>query len=218
MDLTRLHPFGSVKSINNYPTDDPEVNLTDEFLDALNVIKLTKDIFAVYQYNGGKSTLTKFEKLIPKLMKKFAQEHNLELYQSVEDGTTGNHNWPEALNAINYDFTKYVCKFFKWNKLIPTRGFVNVGSFGNERKIRSYNLQAEDIPTLDVWREQQIVIMNKQFRNNNEIPIWQKSIHTRNYDRNIFETNSKDCIVRGNPVPSISPVVEKWHSSEWFGL
>jgi hypothetical protein len=223
-------PLGSIKSVKNLPmpyeNSYQTADLKNMFTAEVNKQKMIVSLYKIHRQNGGRSTVDKFTVLIPKLMNAFMKSNNLNQYQSAADNATGNQDWTEALNAINYDFHKYVYKAFKWNVFVPSREYVEVGDYNNRKQVKAHEILAQDIPTLDVWREQQIVIMNKHFRNNNKIPVWRSSIHTRNYDRDDsangykydVDHSSRENFQRVYDMTDIHDTIDKWEDSSWFGL
>jgi len=148
-----------------------------------------------------------FQDKVPKWMEEYATETNI--YKYVEDPIgpfTSDYNWLykyyiEALSKFNREFFKKYYYFVKrvdpyeltgltgepdWN---PYKARMTVGSkneFENTMARRSYMDMVyfpEKWGEIDVWKDQDVIRYNKNFRYNNELPVWNSPGAKRWYDR-----------------------------------
>lgn len=220
-------PLSSFKSVRNLPNkpDFTNVNIIKLFLSKSNMNLMINNIYRTSRENGHRSSLDTFRLLVPKLAVIFNKENNLNEYEVAEYSATGQTNWVELLRTINNDFTKYCYKYLKWNIFVPTREWVEVGPADNRVQKKYHEMTAADVPTLDVWREQEVQRYNSLFRNNNKIPFWQYTMHNRHYDRNnegLTHNNadraSLETPVYGYDMKNINKALDKWTSTGWYGM
>jgi len=181
----KYKPLGSVKSAFNKEHNNTftNVDIKSLFLSEPNIKMISCKIYKKNRHDGGRSDYYKILELTRYLLPSFLNKYNIYEFESVEDVSTGNINWAGILRVINNLFTKYVMLYFKGNNFVPTREWAEVGAYG-ERKQKKFNeLTAEDMNTIDLWQEQEVQVFNGSYRNNNEIPFWQKTMHNRHYDR-----------------------------------
>jgi hypothetical protein len=225
-DVDNYHPLGSRKSVANVPNKPSyvEVDMDAVFASSGNMLMMSRNVYRVHRNNGGRSKLSKFQQLVPALALKFRKRNNLREYQSVEREATGFDNHVDLLKSINTEFMKFCYNSLRWNALVPSRAWGEVGPT-DDRKMKKYSeMTAADIPTIDVWQEQETSIMNKQFRNNNKIPFWQTSMHTRHFDRgndglkHTPDRASLDNPSRGFKMDPIYDTLDKWTTDDWFGM
>jgi hypothetical protein len=81
-----------------------------------------------------------------------------------------------------------------------------------------------EIPTIDVWAEQDISITNAAYRDHNKIPFYQRSMHNRHYDRNNdglqhADPNraSLDTPINAFDMEPIHDLIDRWTDKDWFG-
>lgn len=219
-----VQPLGSVKGVLNKPTNI-KINLLELFHSDDNTNLVSTSLYAIYRQNGGKCGRSKFRELIPLLMKKFSASNNLHGYETVEAQTTGVNNYVEALRAINKDFQKYCYKYFKWNIANPFNDEVEVGPSDKRTWKKPYELRPDDHMTLDLWREQFTQVLNRNFRDNNRIPVYRTSIHTRHFDRSnegLLENNpdraSLENPVRGYDMSQIEKGIFNYKDNSWWEI
>lgn len=223
----KYQPLGSVKSVRNLASepDFGNIDINALFMSSGNMTNLIHSLYKVARQNGSRSTIHKFKRLVPLLAKQWMRSNNLELYETVDQGTTSVTNWVEIIGAINNKFMSHCYQRLQWNTFVPTREWAEVGPRENRVQKRFHEITAADVGTLDVWRRQEIQISNSHFRNNNAIPFWQTSMHTRHYDRqneglahDDSNRASLDTPIYGYSMTNIESRLDKWHSSEWFGM
>lgn len=222
----KYKPLGSVKSILNKQSENTfdTVDIKKLFNSSSNISKMTLKLYEVYLQNGGKDIYDKFSNNIIYLSKTFSNENNLYNFKYVD--STNQNNWVEILKFINNKFTKYCYNWFKWNSFVPTRDVVEVGTYDNRKKKHFFELMADDIPTLNYWRKQEVYRVNNMFRYNNEIPFWQKTMNTRYYDKSNegFRNGDSDRASLENPVydrynmSNMNDLLDSWNKGDWFGI
>ena len=219
-----VQPLGSRKGVLNKPTN-VELDIKQVFLSAKNTNLLLTGLYDIYTQNGGKSPRSKFEELITLLQRQFVKENNLYAYNTVESQATGFNNYAEVLRTINNDFTKTVYKYFKWNLYNPFKDDIEVGPNDDRKKIKSAEIMPEDFGTLDVWREQFTQSLNRQYRNNNNIPVYEKGIHMRYYDRaneglrdNDPDRASLETPIYGYDMSNINRDTDNYKSEGWYSM
>jgi hypothetical protein len=219
-----VQPLGSRKGVLNKPTE-LTIDLNDLFLSASNSARLKHNLYTIYHQNGGKSTRAKFYQLVELLQMKFAKNNKLNEYITAEADVTGFNNYVEALKTINNDFHKMVYNYLQWNVYNPFKDDIEVGPSDDRRMKKSAEIMPEDFGTLDVWREQFSQVLNRQFRNNNRIPVYRASIHARHYDRSNegLQFNDPDRASLENPIygydmSRIKGAVCNYKSEDWFGF
>lgn len=225
-DSDKYHPLGSLKSVFNVPSEQDfvSVNMVRVFLCDRNMSLMSKSLHNIHLNNGGKSPIAKFNKLVPLLAKQFISTRDLSQYQSVEYESTGFNNHVDLLKSINSEFQKYCYSYLRWNAFVPTRAWTEVGPSDDRKQKRMSELTADDIPTIDIWQQQEISVMSKFFRDNNRIPIHQHRMHTRHYDRGNDglkaepDRASLDNFQRGFKMDSIYAGLDKWTNDGWFGM
>jgi hypothetical protein len=224
----RYQPLGSKKSVRNLENKEDFVNLDlfKVFLSGPNLEMLARSFHKIQRQNGGRGTLKKCRQLVQGRAGRFAKETRMNEASSVEYSATGYNNQLEILKYLNNRFLKEKCyNDVSWNALVPSRAWAEVGATGQRKKKQYSDLTAADIPTLDVWREQETQISNKMFRYGNKIPVWQTSMHTRHYDRGNDgfhqlepDRASLDVPVRPYAMGNIYDALDKWDTEAWFGL
>jgi hypothetical protein len=219
-----VQPLGTRKGVLNKPTK-LKINLEDLFLSDSNTRVLQIALYNIYKQNGGKSTAGKFKKLIVLLQQKFVNENKLCDYQTAEWQATGINNYVDALRTINNDFHKMVYTYFKWNMYNPYKDDIEVGPSDARETKKSAEIMPEDFGTLEVWREQFTQCLNRQFRDNNRIPVHRVGLHARHFDRGnegLRENNpdraSLETLVYGYDMSNIKRDICNYKDSEWFGV
>jgi hypothetical protein len=205
--------YGTVKGAKNTPTFDNSlrVDVAKLFFTKNNVNYLVNTMYLANKQNGGGyEVMNVFQKLVPRLMIKFARDNNLrELYNSyyADDDETSvcqlgldtyrdnlghvaissKRNWIEAFRGINNRFVDWADQYLKPNTYVPFRMDMTVGSLNefenNVRDVRGYNLLADDYKELNVWQQFDINVDRSKFRYGNTIPFWQRSMNIRHNDR-----------------------------------
>ncbi len=219
-----VQPLGSRKGVLNKPTE-LKIDLEELFLSESNAKLLHASLHIIYQQNGGKAGFAKFGKLVRLLQRKFARENTLRDYYTAEWQATGTNNYVDALKAINNDFHKLVYTYFKWNMYNPYHDNIEVGPNEDRTFKKSAEIMPEDFGTLEVWREQFTNVLNRQFRNNNQVPVHRVGLHARHFDRgneglreNDVDRASLETPIYAYDMSRIGDTVCNYKSDEWFGV
>jgi hypothetical protein len=219
-----VQPIGSRKGVLNKPTNIV-IDMKEVFLSIKNTKLLLYGLFDIYQQNGGKESLEKFETFITLLQRKFVADNDLEAYYTAEWQAIGFVNYVEALKAINNDFHKLTYRYFKWNRYNPFKDDIEVGPSDDRKSIKSAEIMPEDFGTLDLWREQFTQVLNRQFRGKNRIPVHQASIHTRHFDRGNEglrngnpDLASLETPIHGYDMSRIKKAPDSYKSESWYSM
>lgn len=221
-------PLGSFKSVKNKESKPTflEIDIEKVFKSDSNLKMMANSLHKVHRQNGGRSTIQKFLSLTPKLAESFSRRYDINKFEDVTYQATGHHNWSELLKTVNNEFMSFCYNKFRWNSLVPTREWAEVGATGERKQKRFYELTVEDIGTLDYWRKQETQRINKAFRHNNKIPVWQRSMHNRFYDKSNDGLHSNDpdraslenFVHGGYDMDRIHELIDKWTDQSWFGM
>lgn len=181
----------STKEKNNKPTTIYDKSTEDIFMSEENIKKLSKEVFLLHQSNGGKLHYLYFRRILPNYMHTWIN---------------GRRN-PVSNRINNIGITEYLNKLFiiKHDNLYTykTDNYINndqplidsnvyrvdttLGMTVDDNIVpirkKGKELMASDYQLIDVWKEQTTEVSSSDFRNGNKIPIWQRSMNIRNYDR-----------------------------------
>lgn len=222
----KYSPLGSVKSVRDLenPTTYVKMDMNKLFLQPSNCLMLARQLFATSKENGGRANLTRFIALVKELQPWYVKQHDLKNFIMNEDSETGQQDWVLSLQAINNQFLKHCYNQLQWNKYVPFREKTLVGPYDDRRLKELKELTAQDIPTVDVWAQQDINRTNKDFRSLNEIPPWQYTMNRRHYDRGNEGLHSKhpDRASLNTPVYGFDQTttfnaLDNWTRTGWFG-
>jgi hypothetical protein len=186
--------FGlSRKEIENQPTIIHRKDNVLSFMNLSNQRALTKKIYLLHKSNNGLLTYLHFKELVPFRMKSWIYQKDVNKYRQL---TAGAIDVLEYLNKVfisdNYDLYSIISRESKYTPLDSNvyRSTVNVSySIGDESqdililKKKANELLAEDYRNMDVWAEQTTEVTNKTHRYGNAIPVWQRTMNIRHYDR-----------------------------------
>jgi hypothetical protein len=209
----KYYPYSN-KNILNLPlkiVDEP--SNTKLFLSKKNIYYITSHIIGL-DLNGTHADLNT---RVPKLMIDWASRKKLNDFEYVYNDKT------EILNAINYEFLQDPSiKLLYKDRLNVYRSSV----LTHENIKKPYDkMTAEDYKNIDVWSETETLVKNKDSRYANRIPIWQKSMNTRHYDRDndglhhaSYERSSLDVFQRGYDMSNIYKGSEYYKNPEFLNL
>ena len=219
-----VQPLGTRKGVLNKPTE-LKIDIEELFIARANNNLLVHNLFTIYQQNGGKGTREKFAEVIRRLMNKFIYENDLRAYETAETQATGIVNYVSLLKTINNDFMSSTYKYFKWNSYNPFQDNVEVGEWENRVLKKSYDLTNEDHGSLDLWREQFVQVLGRNFRDNNRIPAHRIGIQSRHYDRsneglrfNNPDRSSLETPIHGYDMSQLHRGTDKYQSEEWYSM
>lgn len=174
-------------------------NVRQLFLSKSNIARLTKSIYNHHVNTGGKSTYNTFKQVIPKLAYEFSRSANMSM-PYITDKLI--NNYLQRLKMANSAFVKkykhmyrYVSKFDRHKPLLnPFRKKYAIGKSNEwENSVdikRGDLLTPSDIRHLDVYQPYDINTGNT-YRYINAIPMHEKSLYRRHYDKNPELTYSK---------------------------
>lgn len=179
----------SVKEINNRPTQICRKDELSMFMSKTNQINVTKQIYLLHKSNHGVLGYLHFKMNVPNRMYFWISNKNLNNDPNVD-------KFIDIVAFLNKMFIKdnsdlYEFKSAENDDLLDKNVYKSQAMFGlhlDDGSIISYskdyqNLTAEDIRNLDVWTPQTVEVSNINKRYKNEVPVWQKSMNTRNYSR-----------------------------------
>jgi len=158
------------------------VDLNELFTSSNNIQYMIDTLHLTYRENGGRANKAQFAPFVIRQAHIFAQK-DLNEYQTAEINATGYNNYVDALRAINADFTALCHKYFSWNEFNPFKATYEVGQQHCRVLKKGYEFNADDHGTLDVWHDQMTQILNRNFRDNNEVPNYRRHLNTRHYSR-----------------------------------
>jgi hypothetical protein len=222
-----FEPLGSVKSVLNYPSFPSFVNvdIVELFLSTPNMQLMSESLYKIHRQNGGTTTLHKMSALTPLLAQKFVKRNDIKQYIPVDIEATEQIDWVEILKTVNNNFAKFCYDYMSWNAFNPYRSWIECGPTEDRKQKRMQDLTAADIPTLDLWRTQEVQRINSAFRFNNSIPFWQYTMNTRFYDKSneglrndTADRASLDVPIYGYDMSEIHNLTDKWMKEEWFGI
>jgi hypothetical protein len=179
------------KNFNSTSVSNKELFLTKE-----NTHNVISSMYSIHTQHGFNSPVEDFQKNIPRMMRKWAVENNINSFEALGGDV---NNFIEVLDFINRLFIKQnyelVTMATPLDNHIPdikvTKypgvqiGNINEYEHTIERKDLK-DLMASDYNQIDVWRHQETNVWDGHYRNGNRIGIDQISRHKRNYDRGHF--------------------------------
>lgn len=174
------------KYINNVSTASCEKNIKINFMHISNQINLTKKVYLLYKANNGLIGYLHFKKIVPARMLAWISK-NKDITETIPNAI-------DMLSYINKLFLRQNHDIYSSTDIAAEnnifRSNFNVStSFPGRPGVamivekNGASLTADDIKNLDVWEECSTEINNDAMRYRNSVPIWQKSMNTRHYDR-----------------------------------
>jgi hypothetical protein len=185
-NLTNL----STKNYNNRPVNVNDITVFDTtnsklFLSRVNCKQLIINLHNKHTRNEGNICLKTFTRIVLDKMSQWSNSKNIDDYESLTP-----NQWEQTLNFINKQFIKEHEFLFQSVHVDINSADINVyktvrkvGLMNNSDKKQYKDMTPDDYKTLDVWSEQTSSVQNKQYRYGNKIPMWQKSMNNRHYDR-----------------------------------
>ena len=218
-------PILSRKYKNNVPYKLKLKSNYAQFMSIGNQLYLSKTIYLMHKNNHGLMKYLYFKEHVPYRMTSWAVQKNINKIQSL------NHQDMLNLNYINELFINDNKDMYTMNRglneyyHIPNNNVfklkVNVGHYatdsnnivGEQKKISE--LLASDMNGLDLWREDIRKVTRNDNRYGNSIPVWQRSMNIRHYDRSNEgyqagdpSAASKEMHVRGYNMEDIYNIAE----------
>jgi hypothetical protein len=207
-------PFATVTGVRNKASEPfVSVDLNKLFMSESNTRLL---------YNSLMKSRIQLSTGLPDLMTRFRDDHDLNQFDNVESQAVGYKQWVEVLRVINNQFLQYCHKFEVDPVGNPFRTGILVGDHDQRIQKKPSELLAQDIPTIDVWRQQEISISSKKFRDENRFHRARVAQHVRNYDYDNkgsgIHGESLEAAPRYYDQSEAHKLVGKWKKEEWFGL
>lgn len=144
------------------------------FTSTLNQIVLTKSIYQLHKKNGGVLQYTHFRTTLPEKIKEWAVKFD------VDDSEIYYYNKKFIKDHMSlYTFKTIDANVYRLN--MPLSNEKNNVLVTETKKYGE--MLAQDYNSIDVWEEVSTEVANIDSRYNNAIPVWQKSMNTRNYSR-----------------------------------
>lgn len=189
--------FLSRKEIINKPTAIIDREDRYVFMTTTNQLNITKQIYMLHKKSGGILDYLYFRSIIPTLMDRWITKtyipensYNMDTIDYLNKRFVKQH--PQLYTFKTCDPIEHVVD----NNVYKTR--LNLGECDDEFKTRVVSkshgeLLAHDYDSIDVWAEQSTEYTNNDMRYRNTVPLWQKSMNTRHYDKdNQGYRSSKD--------------------------
>ncbi len=180
----------SVKEANNRSIITYKKSNLFSFMDLSNQRLLTKKIYILHKSNNGFATYLYFKDIIPLRMKEWVTKVEVNKYNEL---VLGGSDVLEYLNkkfiTENYDlysenspdYMPFETNVYKSKISVSYPTMDN--SSGIIVKKRPDELLADDYKNIDVWGEQVENLTDKNYRYQNKIPFWQRTMNIRHYDR-----------------------------------
>jgi hypothetical protein len=115
--------------------------------------------------------------------------------------------------------------YFNWEDFNPFQDYIEVGAHGKRSMKKMSELTPDDHLTLDLWREQSTHVSNKNFRDNNKIPVYRTSLHTRHFDKNNegfrdrdADRSSLETPIYGYDMTEIYKGLDNYKSESWYSM
>lgn len=185
-DVKPLHMPGycpiSVKELKNKPEpNDYPVTNREMFLSPKNIYNMIYYIMSLNVKHRTKTNLPELQQKIPSYMVKWANEQDIDDFECLHD------NILLTLDFLNKKFLiNYSCLYDRAdsNSLNVFQITGKVTDKCNRQSNKKYDeMLASDYHTLDLWQPFEEFTYDKRNRYCNKIPVWQKSMQIREYDR-----------------------------------
>ncbi len=183
-------PYLSIKEANNQPTIIYRKSNLFSFMNLANQRLLTKKVYFLHKSNNGKNTYLYFKSIVPRRMKEWANEKNINTYSEIVLGES------DVLDYLNKKFISdnhnlYSCFDQNYRPLesnsYKSKVTLTFSSLDGDQHAAiekdPRELLAHDYGNLDVWAKQTTEITASQQRQWNKIPFWQRTMNNRHYDR-----------------------------------
>src|SRR6185369_1926872 len=176
------------EDINNIILNE-QGSLHNRFMNVNNQLEVIKIIYRSHQNNGGKQPYSYFRSIIPTKMKSWIPQFLIKYinlsYADIE--------YAGDLYFINKQFIKDHHSLYKTRNVqidsnvykLDTSLFTYDEDTGNliEEVKQLKDLTAADYGLIDVWEKQTTEVSARNMRYGNAIPVWQRSMNIRHYDR-----------------------------------
>lgn len=169
----------TIKQKNNQPTFIQCKSNRILFLSECNQNKLIKEIYNINKSNGGREGYLYFKINVPILMENWSN-NELNLIKNIGNEQISSN----VIDFLNQIFIKKVLEITDTYKN-PKKSYIDVEyHYGDGFRQKKYeNMTVEDLKNIDLPKPDSTYINSSIYRQNNEIPLWQRSVNTRHYDR-----------------------------------
>lgn len=168
----------SIKEQNNKPNINvfDEMTNADIFLSKKNIDHVVYTVMKLNEANKNNNNMDNI-KQIPNYMLNWSNRENINDFEYVYDDIL------LVLQFLNNKFLNDNSFLFDMvsNNIFKVKDTVLEN--GNKTKKKYNEMTADDYKTLDVWQEQNVFVYNNINRYKNTIPIWQKSMNVRHFER-----------------------------------
>lgn len=221
-----VQPLGSVKGVLNKPSHVTQ-DLNVLFASKQNLCRMHKKLYAEYcRDTNAAKTEAEFAKFFLGEVELFKKRGDLNCYTTAEFQATGFNNINLALEQINADLAAECRKHFPYQTHNPFKANYEVGSLEEKVLKKGFDLTHTDMQTLDMWRASVTNTVNRVYRDNNQIPVYRRSLHMRHIDRSNegLRANNPDRASVENFVPQrynmdkIKRTHMNYKDETWFGL
>lgn len=177
----------SKKEINNAATNIFGKPFKIVFMSINNQIYVTKNIYLLHKNNSGTLDYLYFRSIVPHRMSNWIENYS--------GPTESNENIVDFLNKI---FIRKCSDLFEYQTTQNIdvsaldsnvyRAELTLGTCDGDDNIvtttKKYNnLMAADYQNIDVWAEQTTEVSFDRNKYRNQVPVWQKSMNKRFYDK-----------------------------------
>jgi len=179
----------SKKELMNKATIIYEKNIYDQFLTNNNLTVLAKSIYLLHKSNHGLLGYLYFKTVLPNKMYNWIYSVKIPMQSNTMD----------MITYLNKLFIKHSNELYDYKSnenvdlLVDTNVYrsevtLGIGSLEDDSNIqitsKKYkDLLASDYGQIDVWAEQSVEVTPTNNRRDNRIPVWQRSMQKRHYDR-----------------------------------
>jgi hypothetical protein len=193
--------FLSHKDKMNVATPIIEKCSSDLFMTMSNQILLSKRIYQLHRNNHGILGYLYFKKIVPIKMQQWITTFNIPKKSTSTD----------ILYFLNEIFIKKSQNLYEFKTRDNIKPVIDTNVYKSQISLSRCNnnsdsdndndnddnandkivtvtkmsneLLASDYGLIDVWKDQSVIATSSNFRYNNEIPFWQKTMNIRHYDR-----------------------------------
>jgi hypothetical protein len=174
----------SVKDEMNTPSVNylDSLTNTDIFLSKKNIHYMTYYLVSMNARNKTGVDSVKLALQVPKIMMKWSVNENLNEFEYAHS------NILLTLEFLNKKFLgDHPTLYDMYNQLTKnifrTTDKITIDACGNQASKKYNEMTATDYQNIDVWQSRQEYTYDKRKRYGNKIPMWQKSMNIRQYDR-----------------------------------
>jgi hypothetical protein len=168
---------------NTFPSTNRQIFLSEKnvFGVVYYMISLTLKNRTNAENNHFNKYLLKLQKLIPDMMINWANKQNINKFTHASDDFIMTLKFLNKKFIITHSHLYHIENNSDLNVFHTTGRITDVCN--NEFMKKYDKMLAADYHTVDTWQPLNIFIDNTQNRYNNKIPVWQRSMNTRQLDK-----------------------------------